>query len=241
MARTYPEAFPEEGASEAERRVFEALRDRLGPEYTVIAQLAWLSPEPSGRPREGEADIVVVHPDWGLLAVEVKGGIIAADPGRGWTSNGESIKDPVAQARRAAHELSRRLQVAPPTRGYSYPFGYGVWFPDVDATRLPPRPDAPDQVVLDADALRRPEAAIEGLYAYWLPDPTPPGPGPAGVSALVQLLAPTWTLRPLLGPSIRRETAELRRLTEQQFGVLRLLGRRPRALGGWVTGPVERM
>src|ERR1700737_3828758 len=100
MARTLPETFSDDAASEAERRVFEALRAHLGPEYTVISEFAWLRSN-AGRPQDGETDVVVVHPDWGLLAIEVKGGVVTSDPFHGWTSNGVGIKDPVKQARGA--------------------------------------------------------------------------------------------------------------------------------------------
>jgi hypothetical protein len=230
MARMYPEEFPEDSPSEAERQVFVSLRDRLGPAYTVISQLAWLTPGSGGRPREGEADLLIVHPDWGLQVIEVKGGVVSADPTRGWTSNGRPIGNPVTQAQRAAHEVGRRLGAAPGTRSYSYPYGHGVWFPDVDAVSIPTRTDAPEAIVLDAADLEQPEAAIERLYGFWLADPLPPGPGPMGVEALVGLLAPTWNLRPLLGSAIAREGREQRRLSQQQFGVLKMLGRRPRAL-----------
>lgn len=230
MAHVYPEAFPEGSASNAERLVFETLAATLGSEYTVLAQLAWMTSGGSGRPYEGEVDLTIVHESWGLLVVEVKGGIVSYDPAAGWASNGFSIKDPVLQARNGAHELARRLGSAPATRGYSYPFGYGVWFPHGDKLRLPPRPDAPDEIVLDAQDVTDPERAIEGLYSYWLGDSLPPEPGASGVEALVKLLAPSWTLRPLLGRAIKREATELRRLTDQQINVLRMLGRRPRAL-----------
>lgn len=225
----FPENFPEDADSEAERHVFNALKECLGAEYTVIAQVAWLARGPC-RPEDGEADLVVIHPDWGFLTIEVKGGVISSDPLHGWSSNGTKIKDPVKQARAAGHELWRRLRSANQTRAYTYTLGYGVWFPDVDAARLPQRPEAPDEIVLDGTSLNSAAAAIEGLFNYWYPEDQPPGPGPAGVDALVRLLAPSWILRPLLGSRIQREAAEQRRLTEQQFSILRGLRNRRRAL-----------
>src|SRR5438552_5482572 len=115
MARTFPDVFPADAESEAERRVFDRLRDGLGADYTVIAQVAWLVDEPGSVPRDGETDIVIVLPDWGILAIEVKGGVIGFDPERGWTSNRKPIKDPFRQARSAANELVRRLRASPRT------------------------------------------------------------------------------------------------------------------------------
>lgn len=236
MARTFPDVFPPEAESEAERRVFERVREGLPADYTVVAQVAWVVQHPGSVPHDGEADLVIVHPDWGVLAVEVKGGLIACDPHGGWTSNGMGIKDPFRQARDAAHELDRRVRASVRTRGYSYPFGYAVWFPDVDAIRLPARLDAPEEIICDAADLDAVQQAVDGIFDFWLPDPAPPGPGRLGVDELVHLLAPTWVLRPLLGPAIQREMVEQQRLTEQQFVVLRALGRHRRALIGGCAG-----
>jgi hypothetical protein len=230
MAKTFPTAFPAEGESHAERRVFERLREALSAEYTVIAQVAWLVRRPGMGLHDGEADIVIAHPRLGLLAIEVKGGLVNFDPSMGWASNGTPVKDPFRQARDGANELSRRLRASPRTRGYAYPFGYAVWFPDIDAVRLAPRLDAPDEIILDAADLDFARTAIEGLFQYWFTDPGRPGPGQSGVDELVRLLAPSWELRPLLGPTIARETSEQQRLTEQQFNIVQALSRHRRAL-----------
>jgi hypothetical protein len=230
MAQFFPDQLSDTTTSEAERRVFDALRTGLDDSYTVLAQLAWLAPHQDGRPREGEADLIIVHPDWGILAIEIKGGIITSDPAGGWASNGQRIKDPIAQGRRAAHEVVDRLGSAPHTRSFKYPFGHAVWFPETDAVGLPPRMDAPDSIVLDAESLANVSDAIGTAFDYWLPDPLPPGPAAEGIKQLVSLLAPTWNLQPLLGAVVRRDAIEYRKLTAQQFDLLRSLGRRPRAL-----------
>jgi hypothetical protein len=230
MARLFPEELPDDAPSEAERRALNALRDGLDDRHTVLAQLSWLAPHPDGRPREGEADLVIVHPEWGFLVIEVKGGFITSDPVRGWASNGRRIKDPIRQAQSASHHLSDRLGAGISTRAFNYPFGHAVWFPETDAVGLPPRMDAPDAIVLDADSLGQPTEAIGAAFNYWLPDPLPQGPGEAGVKALVSLVAPSWDLRPMLGAAIRRDAAAYGRLTAQQFDLLRTLGRHRRAL-----------
>lgn len=241
MARMFPERFPDSSPSHAERRVFEALRDGLGDPYVVFAQVAWLASHPGGRPREGETDVVIAHPEWGMLAIEVKGGIITFDPADGWTSNGRPIKDPVAQVRGAAHDLGRYLREVPSTRTYSYPFGYAVWFPDGDAVRVRVRPDAPAEIVLGAAELGAVGEAVGSLFDHWLGRTQQPGPGPTGIEALIRLLGRHWTFGPLLGAEIGRVADQLRTLTEQQFGLLTFLGNRPRALIAGCAGSGKTM
>src|SRR5437868_7148593 len=112
MARLFPEHLPDETPSDAERQLYEALRDSLDNDFTIFGQLSWLSPHADGRPREGEADLVIAHPEWGFVVIEVKGGVISCNPQQGWTSNGQRIRDPIRQARSSSHALSARLRFA---------------------------------------------------------------------------------------------------------------------------------
>ena len=62
--------------------------------------------------REGEADFLVLHRQYGLLIIEVKGGEITLK-GRTWyrhvTASLKEIKDPVRQARRTLWAMKKRL------------------------------------------------------------------------------------------------------------------------------------
>jgi hypothetical protein len=188
MARMFPERFPEDNPSEAERRVFQALRDGLSDEYTVLAQVGWLTNR-YGRPRQGETDFRVVHPERGMIAIEVKGGIVDFNPAAGWSQNGRRIDSPFRQASDASHRLSDHLRVAPSTRTYHYPFGHAVSFPDADNTAIAVQLDAPEEILLGRSDLNRVERAIRSLFDYWFAhEPQPPGVG--GVEALCQVLAP---------------------------------------------------
>ena len=68
----------------------------------------------NGKPRQGEADFVLAHPEWGIVTVEAKGGTIRYDARTGsWFTTGRTgeheIKDPVALANewRAKAEAGR--------------------------------------------------------------------------------------------------------------------------------------
>jgi hypothetical protein len=87
MARMYPNQLSPDTISDAERRLYEALRDRLEDGYTVFHSVAWQSLDAEGRPRDGEADFVIAHPRRGILVMEAKGRIFTM-----WSSNSTPLR-----------------------------------------------------------------------------------------------------------------------------------------------------
>src|SRR5690349_16732429 len=93
-------------ASQAEARVYRALRDELSDGVLVLHSLAWAYKTRGGELIEGEADFTIFLKDAGFLTIEVKGGGVAFDATSGvWSSidrKGVShqIKDPFRQARK---------------------------------------------------------------------------------------------------------------------------------------------
>ncbi len=173
----------------AERRVSEELREALPPDYRVYPNVAWTGPMRDGGPAEdGEADLVIAHPDHGILVLEVKAGEPSRDAqGRWWLGPVELDHSPFEQAMRSQHQLVRKLVSLPgwpSQRGadhHAEPHaGHGVAFPDVDLASLPRGhvllgPDAPAEIVLDAEALETPDRArawVERAFAYFLGDGT---------------------------------------------------------------------
>ncbi|MDH4225905.1 MAG: NERD domain-containing protein, partial [Deltaproteobacteria bacterium] len=86
MANMFPNRFEDETLSEAERRFYAACAEQLDDHWDVFHSVAWLGKNEKGH-RDGEADFVVAHPDWGALVVEVKGGGISFESQSGkWSS-----------------------------------------------------------------------------------------------------------------------------------------------------------
>jgi hypothetical protein len=120
MARLIPDTDPSTIALEPERKVAEALCRQLPNKVRVFHSYPWLRPErdlnkPGSRPilREGEADFVVVHPRFGIMVVEVKGGMMSFDPAsQRWDRKGAThpVKDPFLQASRNLHKLEEMLK-----------------------------------------------------------------------------------------------------------------------------------
>ena len=91
MATMYPSPLPMSVRMDplraSERRVYEALKEGLGPQHSVFYGVAWLARASSGTARDGEVDCVVAHHDKGALLLEVKGGGVARDDVTGrWVS-----------------------------------------------------------------------------------------------------------------------------------------------------------
>lgn len=230
MTRMYPQPMHPDTLSHAERRLYAALQEQLPDDYTAFHSIWWQVRDTTNGVRDGEADFVLAHPEWGILIVEVKGGRIRYDgPGGQWFSNDNAIKDPFKQGREAKYSLLDKLKEQTYWRDRWITVGYAVAFPDV-AVKDDLRLDAPRELILDASDMADLAAWVEQAMRYLhgrRPDDNPLGR--AGVEELVALLSPSWDLHPLLSAEIEQERQEMARLTEEQFVMLDFLGRHRRA------------
>jgi AAA domain len=234
MARMIPESPREDATSGAELRLFERLRDDTSDELVAFHSVAWLAPTKDGRPREGEADFVLAHPNQGVLVVEVKGGRIRYDAKVArWASIGKEgeyqIKDPFQQGRNSAHRLIDLIARAKGAGDRKILVGNAVAFPDVRVGEADLKPDAPREIVIDARDLKNLSERLDQLFRYWKGKSKLPGPGKAGISLLEKLLANDFELRRPLALELETEERELLQLTEEQYRVLDLLARQTRA------------
>ncbi|MFD2271477.1 nuclease-related domain-containing protein [Undibacterium arcticum] len=119
---------------------FAALMRRSTAPGMCFYSRPWWGISPKGGELDGEADFILVHPDHGLLFLEVKGGAIAYDPTTDqWTSrdrNGirHKIKDPVKQATTCKHQFLGRLKATQGWPSAFIRFRHGViFFPDCES------------------------------------------------------------------------------------------------------------
>lgn len=137
--------------NKAEKDVVLALKAQAPHDWLVIPGVRWAKRRENGPVLDGEADIVVLVPNLGMLVIEVKGsreiritesGWQRLDAGS-WVDVGRS---PVEQATANAHELKRLLCDANGWQG-SFPglFGWLVVYPNGHANAVP--------VLLDATTL----------------------------------------------------------------------------------------
>ena len=236
----------------AEQVVHDRLRAALPPEYRIFPNVHWIARTAGHRGlRDGEADLVVAHPDRGFLVFETKAGEVQRDAYGRWYAGGRELRpSPFEQAETSFHALVGKLAElpdAPP--GFRPAGGHAVAFPDVDLASAGNRlrllgPDVvPDLVfdhaklpVDDADCTR---AAVERAFELWAgqsADRRPPGR--EGVALLEAILETPIALRSLLRSEIAEGEREVVALTEHQIGVLRRLqrNRRVHIVGAAGTG-----
>jgi hypothetical protein len=224
---------PADGSSTAEKRVFERLRDHTSDEFVAFHHVAWLIPG-DRRPEQGEADFVVAHPERGLLVLEVKGGTISYDAAKGrWSTRGKTgdarIKDPFNQARQNSHSLKRLLERGKRVGDNRFFAKYAVALPDTRMKTASLKPDAPRQIVIDGDDLRSFEKRLLPVLTYWDGKEKRAPLEASGLEQVEHALAKSFEVPAPLSIQLAEEERELLRLTEEQYDILDLLARHPRA------------
>ena len=213
----------------AERLVTERVRAALPADaFHLYPNAGWLgSMREGGPPRDGEADLVIVHAGHGILILEVKSGIPSRDhAGRWWIGDRAMDRDPFTQAKDSKHQLIRKFAEMADWPPRTEPrAGHAIALPDVDLASLPRGhvllgADAPRELVLDAEALETPESIrrwVERAYGYWLGDGSRGALlGALGVRLVDELLAPTWALHRLVRGHIEDDRADLLAASREQ-------------------------
>ncbi len=243
MARMFPERLPDGVQSDAERRVFSALKSQFGDDFVVFSRVRWLAKE-RGRARDGEADFVVAHPRYGVLVLEVKGGGVEFDAasGRYFSTDRAGmrhlIKDPFEQATGSMHALKSKMKEAQITRPFKYPMGHAVVVPDVyvegDLGVAAPR-----ETVMDAASMNQLKQSVVDAFRYFGMGSEPVGDD--AIEALIGLIGRSWQIEASIGTELNEQEKVIRLLTEQQFAVLDLLASRRRALISGCAGSGKTM
>jgi len=244
--RKLPRSVLDDPRRRAEIRVYDRLADILDDSFHVFYSSPWLGTDRLGNEKDGECDFLIAHPDHGMLAIEVKGGKeISFDPRDGqWRSTDHGgfvhkIKDPVAQARSAKHEILKRLNESPRWPRRFIHAAHGVIFP---GTGSPPGNLGADRPASIFCCSRQLQQGLRG----WLGDRLKAGQRPDncealghdGIAALERLLAHPFTLSFRIGAALAEADTEFRVLEPSQYHVLDVIADIPRALirGGAGTG-----
>lgn len=211
---------------ERDRRIEEAKRE---PVFTEPSE----SPGRKGRAQQGEADLVLAHPDRGLLVLEIKGGTIAYDGAAGeWSSTGKRgtnrISDPFDQAERSAfslRDLLNRSKRMPDSRFFVH---HAVSFPDTRLKGARLKPNAPREIIIDGDDARSIEQALERISRFWQGKADIVPLSEADLAHVESVLANSFEIHAPLAIELSEEERELLRLTEEEYKVLDLLSRQTR-------------
>lgn len=194
----------------SEVRTAEAI-ETLSDEWTMIHSVAW-----QGRRREregdGEADFVLLHPAFGIVVLEAKGGDVNVEAGR-WTTtdtfgNTDEI-DPFEQATASKTTLHKFLKAR---LGLKVPTCHAVVFPFL--RQLPPLgPAAPEAIIVTTEDLSDFPATMQRIVAHWK---VKAALSPAEMQSIVALLAPTVSVKRRLSDRAFEASAKLLKLTDDQ-------------------------
>ena len=80
MARMFPEYEKELNSCYAESKAYKALKE-LPQEYMIFHSVAWVEKKEYNPFRWYENDFLIIHPTYGMLVLEVKGGEIRFEDG----------------------------------------------------------------------------------------------------------------------------------------------------------------
>ena len=178
MAQMIPSTLEDDHGSFGERKVFEALRDKLDNDFVVFHSVRWNARNEKNTIIWGECDFTIFHPTYGIIVLEVKAGGIECKNNR-WTyirtDNGERHtmkKGPLEQGDREIRykfkDLVSDLLEDSPESQYSL-VEPAVWFPSIRKEdfigELPM--EYKDEIVLYEDALDDPKTFIMRIYDYY--------------------------------------------------------------------------
>lgn len=244
MALVYPSDVSCRNLSE--RAALDDLRAQLDDSFRIYANVDFLT---GGGDHEGEVDFLILHPELGLLVLEVKGHGVERGTDGAWTrmAGGERVpcKDPFLQASGHARALSReigrrlgRLGVSVRDRSEPLPWEHAVYFP------LSERPEGHRPLTLaDGHLLTRRDRPVLGERVRALMAANVQRRGRTVPASLVdhvhtKVLMPLFRLAPSLGAVMDREAEQTVRLDERQLLVLDSLAENDRfaVVGGAGTG-----
>jgi hypothetical protein len=174
MACFVPDVATADIAHNSERLVYEALRG-LPTGFVVLHSFPWLRPQrdlASAPLREGEADFVILHPDRGLLVLEVKGGQPSLI-GRKWWRGGKEMRDPFQQARRNRYSLLDAIEERTRKRIHRGLFTHGdlVVFPHATFSGTLPV-NADPRILVDALGIADLPLRVDSAFETWAGRPT---------------------------------------------------------------------
>jgi len=212
----------------AEVHVYDALHRDLASrnDFDVYYSRPWHGTAPDGTEKDGEADFVIAHPDYGILVVEVKGGQVTEHADEGiWRSTNRHghrfrIKDPFKQATSSMHELLRRLKDVRSLSGRYIPALHAVIFPDGEPTGIRDTLESREFAYATGRDIQTLGTWIESRMAMAKEGRHYQPFGEDGREALHRLLAEGIEIRATLGTELASTERAIIRLTEEQFHVL---------------------
>lgn len=228
MAQMIPNVLEDDHGSFGERKVFEALQEKLSDEFIVFHSVRWNAPNEKNTIIWGECDFTVFHPYYGIIVLEVKAGGIECINNR-WTyirtDNGERHnmkRGPLEQGDREIRYkfkdmISDLFEGSPESDPQYCLVEPAAWFPSISKRdligELPM--EYKDEIVLYENALDDPEKYIMGIYNYY-GGKTHTNLNSESVQKIVDSFAPYFSAVPSLKSKREERNESFVRLTREQ-------------------------
>jgi hypothetical protein len=216
-----PRLIPENPQFETatEREVWEALRDELGPDDVLMANLRL-----TDEVKDHEADIVAVIAGAGVVVIEVKGGSVGVAGGR-WRQSGSDTRtfDPVDQARTTKYAIRKYVESDPRWRNSSRKrirWAHSVALPNTDLHDDFSMADCPRWAVHGRGDIADLAGRLYDVVVRQETQNVPPGPG--DVDLIVEILHGRNLPVLDISADARERQAEADRLTLEQATLLRV-------------------
>ncbi len=201
-------------ANDAERVVWQALHDQLGPDDVLGAGVRF-----THRGEDREVDLLVGIAGAGVVTLEVKGGSVWLEHGDWWMQRRrETVKiHPVAQARTGKYAVRDYVNVDPRWRHRRMRMAHAVALPHTDVAPDFATPDCPREAIFGRDDL---DGVVEGLRLLLEEQTGHPPTGATDLGDLAEILGGRFLPQTtLLSEAYQRED-EAQHLTEQQAMIL---------------------
>lgn len=235
MAITYPQSFPNTQSHRGEAKVFSLLKKHLNNEWTLYANVRFQQLH-HGSAHDIETDFILTHPIYGVLILEVKGGIhirFDADT-QSWYSTdlnlqSHKIKNPFEQARKNKYALLNLLkhtklknfhenEIAARTT-----IAYGVCFPDCSLIYGQLPAEANKNIILFSHHFNEDSEKHLKKLMQWYQCEHHDSLNPKIHTVCLETFAPICEIKRTLKHWIEDEQNTIITLTQQQFHLLSVI------------------
>lgn len=179
MALIYPkeERFLNDDVPFSEREIYKKL-SRLSNDFVIFHSVQWVKKNSEKPFTWYENDFLVIHKKYGILVLEVKGGIISFKDGLFCQTNSDSGEtrildegnDPLSQGKRAIYHYRKLLDKRIPGIGSRIDIEPCVWFPSCELSTCGDLPLLYEEVrgaILDGTKLNPSSTCVQDVFSFY--------------------------------------------------------------------------
>lgn len=220
MVRMIPQNLPKTIRSNAEKTLFNIFVKELSDDYIVFHGTWWQHIKYIIQDRE--ADFIIIHPNKGILILEVKGGQIRYDSiDKTWYQNENRMKiSPFQQAKEIKFKFLDFLSKYTEFRSKDFCIGQCVSFTDIDDVVNGLPSECPQEILILRPHLSNINHCISSIFDYYKAGAKKVGLGEDRTRKIIDLISPSTTFKKYIVNDIGEIQQEIFKLTEHQFDVL---------------------